>query len=370
MPPFLSHLRSAAAPGTPAALHPCFHPTAALLTTPGLGAGVVARAASTIDSSRAFIAAFTPPDNKPHGRALDEALAEQFALLDTLRPTLPALENVTRWVRRTVAGVGGEVDGGAFQSAAVDAALADYASTRFSVAPGVIPHLPLSGVVALYGGSSLAVQVVTAAARAGALSAPVVVFDAAPRFAGASALAALAAAGVPAVRCDVGDAGVALRGVGILLLCAATVFGDGSSLCEAGAGVLAVVAAHVGVRTVLLSESFKLCDRVVLDGGLVNERWGGGAPAKVVPPPTPAPPPVKKGGKAPPPPPSSIPWVTTGVGSDAPVVGGGWAWAPPVPDVALVYDLVPARVVGHIVTERGGLAPREVLGVVRGDAQY
>lgn len=232
---------------------------------------------------------------------------------------------------------------------------------------------------------------------------------------GLATLQQLSAAGVPVSYAPLSAAAAALSHGDVLLLGAAGVLGDGCVMGRAGTAQLAALAAEARVPVAVAAESFKLCDVTFASSAVWNELRPSadvahaspvaGAPRKRAAPkpildalagpgassaaPAPA-----AGGKGAPKPqqqqpgqkgkaptaPVIVPWVSTGVGADAPLapvatsatsaplqVGGpadplsGWRDVRGLKVLALGYDLTPPSLVRVLLTEAGPLHP--VLGV-------
>lgn len=99
----------------------------------------------------------------------------------------------------------------------------------------------------------------------------VIVVDSRPHLEGQASARALTSAGVPVTYVNLSSAAHVLASVDVLLLGAASVLGDGSVLGRAGAAMLASVAKADGKPVAVVAESFKLSDRTVTSSVAVNE---------------------------------------------------------------------------------------------------
>lgn len=345
--------------------------------------GSNARCVATLLAFKRVIQSYTTPPSVALPRHLTTHLSHQISYLSSTRPLSISQGNSIRWLKKLVVELDPKVsdpDARDFLCRSIDLFIREKVTLADEVIAREASNKIVAGdIVLVYAKSSVVEKSLLTAHRAGKQFS-VVVADSRPLFEGKNLVRSLARAGLQVQYCLLTGLGSLSRKVTKCFLGASAMMGNGRLYSRAGTAIVAMMAKDCGggmeaglgvtgiVPVIVLCESVKFSNRVVLDSIVGNELGEADAlvehhedgiitssilqlqPSTIVG--------VKKGkgGKVEP--------DNEDDSTKRKKVGlEGWAEQPNLQLLNLMYDVTPAEYLDIVITELGSIPPSAVSAV-------
>jgi translation initiation factor eIF-2B subunit delta len=329
-----------------AAAHKDVHPTIlflALQISSFKVVGSYARCRAMLIAFKDVIRDYETPEGTTLSRHLTNHLSHQIEHLKSARPLSVSMGNAIRWLKLEITQLDidlSDADAKDFLNEQIDT----FIRVRLEYADRVIVETGVNSIndgdVILTYASSNVVKATLIAAHEQGKNFKVVVVDSRPLFEGKPLVRELAKAGISATYTLISGLSYVLKDVTTVFLGAHAMLSNGMLYNRVGSGVIALSAYTRNIPVVVLCESIKFSDRVLLDSVTVNEL---GSPVDL----------------------TNLS-IDPAAGTKIPSKNlEKWEEEPKLSILNILYDVSPPTFIKKVITEVGSLAPSSVPVVLR-----
>ena len=307
----------------------------------GVVSGTKGRMVGMLRALQAMINDFTCPPTKVFSRELEGHLKSHIQYLTDCRPKSLAMGDAIKWLKCRIAQIPPHLNGDDARKL-LSSQLDMYIDERIVLADEAIASTAAQkiapGDVILIFGHSYVVEQTLLRARASNVEFSVIVIDSGPRHEGRDVVCRLMRSGIRCAYALLHALSYLMCEVSKVFLGASNMLLNGFLVGRSGASLVAMCAHEHGVPVLVLCETYKFTERLLLDSICYNEL---GDPDELVPP---------------------------AVGCLNPDNISDWRDMPKLKLLNLIYDVTPMKFLTLIVTEAGVIPPTSVPVIIREDS--
>lgn len=304
--------------------------------------GSAERCRAMLKAFQDVIQDYNTPEGTTLSRNLTGHLSHQIDHLNTGRPHSISMGNAIRWLKQEISNLGidmSDAEAKEYLQEQIDS----YIRVRLDYADRVIVENAVKNIndgdtVLTYASSQVVLSTLIAAHEQGKKF-KVIVVDSRPLFEGKSVAKALSQAGIPTTYSLLNGLSYLLRDVKTVFVGAHAMLSNGMLYSRVGTALVAALAYNRNIPVVVLCESIKFSDRVLLDSVTFNELGSSDALINV----------------------SSS---TESIPTPSPTLKN-WKEMPQVNVMQVLYDVTPPDFIKKVITEVGSLPPSSVPVVLR-----
>lgn len=330
---------------TSAAAHKEVHPTIlhlALQISSFKIVGSFERCKSMLIAFKDVIRDYKTPEGTTLTRNLTNHLGHQIDHIKSARPLSVSMGNAIRWLKLEITNLGIDLSDAEAKEYLTEQ-IETFIRVRLEYADRVIVETAVNSIndgdiILTYASSNVVTQTLIAAKKQGK-NFRVVVVDSRPLFEGKPLVRKLAQEGISATYVLISGLSYAMKDVTTVFLGAHAMLSNGMLYNRVGTGMITLSAQSRNVPVVVLCESIKFSDRVLLDSITTNEMGSPNALVNL-----------------------SIERSKAEIPSAA---LQNWKEEPKLHILQVLYDVSPPAVINKVITEVGSLPPSSVPVVLR-----
>lgn len=304
--------------------------------------GSAERCRAMLKTFQDVITDYTTPEGTTLSRNLTLHLSHQIDHLKTARPLSISMGNAIRWLKQEIANLGIDLSD-AQAKEYLHEQIDSFIRVRLEYADRVIVENAINNIndgdtVLTYAASQVVTSTLISAHKQGK-NFKVIVVDSRPLFEAKSVAKALSKAGIPTTYALLNGLSYVLKDVNVVFIGAHAMLSNGMLYSRSGTAVVAAMAHKRNIPVVVLCESIKFSDRVLLDSFSFNEL---GSPDSLV----------------------NFAFSVDSVPVVSPTLKN-WKEMSHLNIVHALYDVTPPDFIKKVITEVGSLPPSSVPVVLR-----